>query len=248
MKEPSNMDFFTEGRVTVSSQESGADPLVNPGPKRPDENPLEDFPQHIEEMLRRTNFTEEEVVLYKKAQMMNRMPLEEAITNINILYGLTEEIFEYRNESHCVPLRNASCLNPLRPEIHIFYYSPYYDKYRDAIDRRTLSVTTRLFNDEKLARMEDDYIPRCLKMGMDLLAKRYPEQDSFPHFVAKDATFTIDSKCFTGTIKHYAKMRYSAFSLFHGVINVYGEMLGPSIDDLIQILESLHDLNGKTVE
>jgi hypothetical protein len=132
--------------------------------------------------------------------------------------------------------------------MHISYYSPYYKKYRDAIDQRSLSVTTRLFNDEKLARMEDDYIPRRLKMGIDLDHKQHPEQDSFPHFVAKDTTFTIDGKCFTGTIEHYAKVRYSAFSLFHGVINVYGEMLGPSLEEIIEIVQSLHDLNGKAGE
>jgi len=56
---------------------------------------LEDLPHHIEKRLR-TIFTEEELVLYKKAQMMNRMPLEEAIKNFSILYGLTEEILEFR--------------------------------------------------------------------------------------------------------------------------------------------------------
>jgi hypothetical protein len=85
-------------------------------------------------------------------------------------------------------------------------------------------------------------------MGIDLDLKQHPEQDQFPHFVAKDATFTIDGKRFTGMVEHYPKVCYSAFSLLHGIINVYGEMLGPSIEELIQIVESLHDLNGKAGE
>ena len=36
--------------------------------------------------------------------------------------------------------------------------------------------------------------------------------------------------------------------LYHGRIGLEGEALGPSIDELIQIVESLHDLNGKEVE
>lgn len=236
------MDFLTEGTATVTSQRSGADPLVNPGQKHSDECPLEDLPQHIEKGLR-TIFTEEEVVLYKKAQMMNRMPLEAAITHFSLLYGPTEEIFGFRYESHFVSLIGQPPCMPLRNEMHIYYYSPYYEKYRDATRRRTLSVTTRLLDDEKLAHWL--YIPRHFKTGIDLSARRHPEQDSFPRFVAKNATLTIDGKCFTGRITHYPKVCYSSFDLVHGVINVYGEMLGPTLDDLIQIVESLHDLNGK---
>ena len=131
--------------------------------------------------------------------------------------------------------------------MHISYYSPYYEKYRDSIDRRTLIVTTRLFNNEKLTRMSDCF-SRHLETGIELELKQHPEQDQFPHFVAKDATFIIDGKCFTGTIEHYPKVCYSAFSLLHGVINVYGDMLDPSIEELVQIVESLRNLNGKAGE
>jgi hypothetical protein len=78
---------------------------------------------------------------------------------------------------------------------------------------------------------------------------RFPGQDRSHRLVVKDATFTIDGKSFKGSVIHYtAPVRYSSFMLYHGRTELKGEALGPSIEELIQIVESLHDLNGKEVE
>jgi hypothetical protein len=59
----------------------------------------------------------------------------------------------------------------------------------------------------------------------------------------------IEGKSFKGYAAYTSKPVYFAtFSLSRGRMMLEGESLGPSIDDLIQIISSLHVLNGKAVE
>jgi hypothetical protein len=70
-----------------------------------------------------------------------------------------------------------------------------------------------------------------------------------PPAVRLGITMFIEGKSFKGYIVYTPKpIYYSEFSLNRGRINLEGQSLGPSIDDLIQIFSSLRVLNGKAVE
>jgi len=185
----------------------------------------------------------------RKSLMLADQPLEQARTAINgPLYGLTGELFDLECTEHIWQFGNCMLLT---------YLSPRYAQYRYKNDQ-TFVVTTRLFG-------EDEHplfvlFSPVLQAGNAVFhATRVVERYRHPFnlagvdrmhcFLAEKATFTIDGKSFKGDVTHYtAPVRYSSFTLYHGRIGLEGEALGPSIDELIQIMESLHDLNGKEVE
>lgn len=143
----------------------------------------------------------------------------------------------------------------------LYYLSARYAQYQYKGDR-TFVVTTRLFReDEKLPGLPSDlHPPPVLQEGNAVfnatrVVERYRHPfnlagvDRMPCFLAEKATFTIDGKSFKGSVIYYTtSVRYSSFVLYHGRIELQGEALGPSIEELIEIVESLHDLNGQEAE
>jgi hypothetical protein len=188
----------------------------------------------------------------RKSSMLRRLPLEQAKTYINgPLYGLTEEVVGLVRTEH-----RWQCENCMRFD----YLSSRYSEYSFDNDP-TFMVITRLFGeDEKLPGPPGDlHPPPRFQAGQQFtimhlpdgrtVGGRLPGQDRCHRLIAKDATFTVDGKSFKGGIIHYtAPVRYSSFMLYHRRIELKGEALGPSIEELIQIVESLHDLNGKEVQ
>ncbi len=184
-------------------------------------------------------FTPEELEAHlRKSHMLADQPLEQARTSINgPLYGLTEEVFGLQYYVHI--WQHEDCMR-------LEYLSAHYKPYRYRHDR-TFVVTTRLFGeDEKLPDpLGDLHSPPVLETGALVIPVRFPGEDTFSsrlpgrdqshRLVAKDATFTIDGSLFKGSVIHYTTpVRYSSFMLYHGRIELTGEALGPSIEELIQ--------------
>jgi hypothetical protein len=240
MKEPLNMDFLTEGTATVLSQESGTDPLVNPGQKRPDESSSAILPQLMEKMLKRKvdKASAEWVALSREVFMITSLPLGEVKTYVNApLFGLTEEVYGLQHTGQGLQgeTQGENCIGYLR----LKYLSPRYKQYRRYRHDQTFVVATCLFPKD---------VRPLFGCGWSMLEPICIPGSSF-HMMAKDATFTIDGKNFKGRVIHYtAPVRYSSFTLYHERIGLTGEALGPSLEELIQIVESLHDLNSKVVE
>jgi hypothetical protein len=195
---------------------------------------------------RRREASAEEEALSRKVGMIGFLPLEEAKTYVNgPLYGLTEEVFGLQHTEHMWQFENCMRLE---------YLSPRYEQYRYRHDQ-TFVVTTWPFGGE-ISPLASSHLEAGTALfitlhviGGDALVSRLPDQDRSHCLVAKDATFTIDGKNFKGDVTHYtAPVRYSSFTLYHERIGLNGEALGPSIEELIQIVESLHDLNSKAVE
>jgi hypothetical protein len=196
-------------------------------------------------------FTPEEALAHhEKSMMIRRLSLEQAVQYVNgPVYGLTEELFSLQYTQHAWQSENS---------MGLCYLSPRYKEYRFRHDQ-TFVVRTHLFGeDENVAFVERR---NSIQAGCIMIVKYCPLPDSAPYVdlfanrdkslrvVAEKATLTIDGKNFKGDVTHYtAPVRYSSFTLYHEHIGLKGEALGPSIEELIQILESLHVLNGKAVE
>ena len=191
----------------------------------------------------------EHEALVRKALMIRSLPLEEAMTYINApIFGLTEEVcgLQYTGQSLQGEKRGENWTDFLRLE----YLSPRYEQYRYRHDQ-TFVVTTSLF--------PKDVRPlfRCLSTMLQIECvvgpsfrmidgETVPDRDRSHRLMAKDATFTIDGKNFKGDVTHYtAPVRCSSFTLYHEHIGIRGAAAGPSLEELIQIVESLHDLKGK---
>ena len=200
--------------------------------------------------LRMREASAEEEALGRKVAMISFLPLEQAMTYVNgPLYGLTEEVCGLQHKEHIWQKENC---------MRFEYYSPCYEQYRYRQDQ-TFVVTTCLLVEAEV----QPWLPipppslqagnilfiTTRVIGGNAIVSRLPNQDRSHSLMAKDATFTIDGKSFKGNVTHYtAPVRYSSFLLYHGRILLQGEALGPSLEESIQILESLHDLNGKEVE
>jgi hypothetical protein len=184
-----------------------------------------------------------------KASKLRSLPLEQSRTHINgPLYGLTEEVFGLQHYAHMWQYENCMRLE---------YLSPRYAKYAFRNDR-TFLVTTRIFADEQNVAFGS--FASVLEAGCVILVNcpvndrasfvaLFADKEKSLRMVAKDAMVTIDGKSFKGSVTHYtAPVRYSSFEFYYGCVGIQGEALGPSIEELIQIVESLHDLKGKTVD
>jgi hypothetical protein len=193
------------------------------------------------------NSTQEEKAI--KAFSIGRLPLAEAMTHINSpLYGLTEEVLGLQYTQHVWQSENSMGLS---------YLSPRYKEYRFRHDE-TFMVRTHLFGEDE--NVDFGGWRNLMGAGCIMIVKSCPLPESAPYVdlfanrdkslrvVAEKATLTIDGKNFKGSVVHYtAPVRYSSFMLYHERIGLKGEALGPSIEELIQIVESLHDLNSKAV-
>jgi hypothetical protein len=175
----------------------------------------------------------------KKRGRLSLLPLEEAMAHANFpVYGLTQEVCGLRQGLHWYPSENAMVLE---------YHSPRY-KQHEKCKGRTFLVESRLYEKNVIPDNSSGMPPTQVFAGW-ILDDISEQQGHHRNFVAKGAVFTIDGKRFEGLVAYYSvPLCYSRFTLSSGHIGLSGEALGPSIDDLIQILESLHLLNGKEVE
>lgn len=164
------------------------------------------------------------------------LSVEKAAAFINTpVYGLTEEVCELHHALHVYT--HKDCLR-------IEYASPRYTPHKKG--GRNFAVESRLYEEPQ---KDPTHVPALLVLGVEILTGKFPGLDRSHFFVAKDAVFTIDGKCFKGYVSYRtAPVYYSEFVLYHGRLGILGEALGPSIEELIQIVESLHVLNGKAVE
>ena len=175
--------------------------------------------------------------LLKKVMQLSMLPLEEAMAFVNVpVYGLTQEVCGLHHSQHVYNSENAMRLG---------YYSPRYKQHEKVKGRQTFVVDSRLY-EENVIPEKMLGLPETLVLGSwiwdDIQDRRHV-------FIAKGAVFTIDGKCFKGIVNyHPVPLCYASFSLCSGHIKLSGEALGPSIDEMIQILESLRVLNGKEVE
>jgi hypothetical protein len=190
----------------------------------------------------------EQEALLRKVFMIRSLPLEEAMTYINApIFGLTEEVCGLQHTGQ--GLQVVCGIDLLRLE----YLSPRYEQYRYR-DDQTFVVTTCLFPKDvhplfgcRTTMLQVECVVGSSFRMID--GDAVPDRNRSHRLIAKDATFTIDGKNFKGDVTHdTAPVRYSSFTLYHERIGLRGAAAGPSIEELIQILESLHDLNGKEVE
>ena len=182
-------------------------------------------------------FTPEEALAHhEKSMMICRLSLEQAVQYvIGPVYGLDDAQFGLHHRIHFWCDENSMRLGYLYSSV---------ESYHD-LHPRAFTVTTSLYAEG----VHPGGIPFMghLRHGMDSwfccdisLSQR---------FKGKDAVFIIDGKSFKGSITHRVDpMLYSRVTLQHERVGIDAEALGPSIEELIQILESLHDLKGKEVE
>ena len=173
---------------------------------------------------------------------LSMFSVEKAAAFINApVYGLTEEVCELRHALH-------GTLHQDR--LRIEYASPRYMPHKKG--GRNFVVESRLYEEEPL--QDPKYKPELAilaqtVLGVEIITSKFPGLDRSHLFAAKDAVFTIDSKCFKGYVSYRtAPVYYSRFVLYHGRLGILGEALGPSLEEFIQIVENLHVLNGKEVE
>jgi len=199
------------------------------------------------------NRSEEQKAFSRKIAMIQMLPLEEAMTFVTTpLYGLTEEVYGLQ---HCMNIwQSERCMK-------LEYYSPRYKQY-ETVKGKTFTVESHLYDEETKPKIRLGGLPNLSLGGAAVFGDTSEEervailndfskrQDLRHHvFIARDVLILIDGKSFRGCLTYFsAPFCYSAFTLYSGRVGVEGEALGPSIEELIQILESLRVLNGKAVE
>jgi hypothetical protein len=183
---------------------------------------------------------EEALAFHEKSMMIQRLPLEQAVQYvIGPVYGLDDAQFGLHHRCHFWCGENSMRLAYLYSSVE-----SYHDQYPRAFTVTT-TVTTSLYAEG----VRPCGIPFMgyLRHGMD--SWFCCDISLCQRFKGKDAVFIIDGKSFKGCITHRADpMLYSRVTLQHERVVIDAEALGPSIEEFIQILESLHDLKGKAVE
>jgi hypothetical protein len=187
-------------------------------------------------------FTPEEILAHhEKSTIVRRLPLEQAVQHVNgPVYGLVEELFGLQCRVHLLGIKNSMRLG--------YVYNSTDEPYHDDIPRGftiTTSLTTFPYVEGRDP-MGISYMG-FLKHGRD---SRFCSDISLSqHFKGADAVFIIEGKSFKGSISHRADpVLYSRVNIQHERVVIKAEALGPSIEELIEIVESLHDLNGKAGE
>jgi hypothetical protein len=169
----------------------------------------------------------------KRSEFIGNLPWREALAYINTpLYGLTEEVCGYQRTKLVFDTENR---------VRLGYHSPRFKSHPEF--GYSFLIESSLYEEME----HQETLPQSKIVG-----RRSPQVDSIERshlFVATEALFFIDGKHFKGYVSYQAApVQYSRFMLYSGRIGIQGEALGPSLDELIQILESLHVLNGKEVE
>lgn len=172
----------------------------------------------------------ERIAWLDRMRKLYRLSAHEAASDIDApVYGLTEELYGLQHIGHAYTPKER---------LRIEYASPRYEH------RKNFTVETRLYAEEQKPPHRVDAIP---VLGVDILVNQFPGQDRCTIFIARDASITIDGECFKGYISYYTHpVHYSEYSLCCGYVNILGEALGPSIDEVMLILENLHMLNSNS--
>jgi hypothetical protein len=182
-------------------------------------------------------FTPEEILAHReKSMMIRRLPLEQAVQYVNgPVYGPVKEL----EELFGLPV----CTNTWHSEsrMSLYLWSPTEPHHA-----RAFFIDTSLYAEGRpLMRIPSTSCSLTAARGSLLCCDISLSQ----YFKGSDAVFIIEGKIFKGWISHRADpMLYSRVHIQHERVVIYAEALGPSIEEFIQIVESLHDLNGKAVE
>lgn len=191
---------------------------------------------------------EEQIAHMKESSRVGRLPLEEAGECIDgPLYGLDRPVFGLQHFMHI--WQGNDCMR-------LEYHSPQYAEYAFQNDR-TFTITNTIFVDGQ----DVTFGCRGLKSEAGaILFWNFPTRRGDPQLamfaskakslrlIAKDVALPIDGKTFNGEITHFTDpVRYSCFEFRSGCVGLQGEALGPSIEEVAEILKSLRVLNAKQI-
>jgi hypothetical protein len=166
---------------------------------------------------------------------MDQIPLEEALASVDFpVYGLVEEVCGLRyNGCGAFP-------GDYQP-FTLNYQSERYEPLRvRGMTLNTFYVTS--FRD--LRRI----IPQMHDISLGFIVHRLDGVEIRAPF-RWEGMLTIDRKAFFGSICHYpAPLRVSACCFSGDSTHFDGQAFGPNVEELIQILESLHVINGEDMK
>jgi hypothetical protein len=175
--------------------------------------------------------------------LIHRLPLEDVWEYVDIpVYGLTEEVYGMQKIRHSVVSRNFMRLD---------YYSPRYGKHPNVNNEPNFRISTSIEPEISPQRRANVFPSFCLSLLARAMYRDLTREERCYKYpcTAKDVAVVIDGKPFNGKVLYRtAPVCHTGFVLYHGDLAVQGEALGPSIEELIQILQSLYDLKGKAVE
>ncbi len=182
----------------------------------------------------------------ERAFRIRMMPLEEALAYATRpVYGLTEEVYGLRHEKHSGYINIESLIE---------YRSPLYVQYAFRNDPNFV-IKTRIIEEGK--KVAFGFYASSIEAARvafdgdssDEFAALFEAKEKSVRVAAEKAALSIDGDSFKGSILHYtAPVRYSRYTFHSEHVGIQGDALGPSLEELISILESLRVLNGKAVE
>ena len=125
----------------------------------------------------------------QKMVQLATLSAEEAAAFINIpVYGLTEEVCKLHHVLHGYTPKDR---------LRIEYASPHYTPHKKG--GRNFVVESRLYEEPQ---KDPTHVPALPVLGYEVLTGQFPGLDRSHFFVAKDAVFTIDGKCFKGYVSY----------------------------------------------
>jgi hypothetical protein len=175
----------------------------------------------------------------KGRHFMCQEPLEDVMASVDFpIYGLTEEVFGLRSSGYWSCPKDQLCIT-------LNYQSDLYMPFLHEKSGKepTFSVCNGgSLNGQPLPDINPTSYVRW-EEGPDL-----PVQEGGRTF-AFCSCLTIDGEQFMGNFLYFpAPIFHSIYMFTKGHLCLQGQARGPHPDELIQILESLHVLNGKAVE
>jgi hypothetical protein len=183
-------------------------------------------------------FTPEEILAHhEKSTMIAMLPLKQAVLHVNgPVYRPVEELFGLQGRTH--QWRSESCMRL------VYIYSSTEPYHGD--NPRVFTIETSPYVEGKRP-MGLSCTGGCLSDGRD--SRFCCDISLSQRFKGSGVVFIIEGKSFKGCISHRADpVLYSRVIIQHERVVIDAEALGLSLEEMIQIVESLHDLNGKAVE
>ena len=170
--------------------------------------------------------------------------LEEVMALVDFpVYGLPEEVFGPHASGYWTPRHLGIWLSRDR-FITLDYRSERYVPFLHEQVRKkpTFSVcSSKGLSTPLLGIKSVSYVH--WEEGPDM-----PVQDA-DRMLVFSSSLTIDGEQFMGNVLSYpAPFFYSMYWFYHGDFRLNGQARGPHPDELIQMLQSLHVLNGKAAE